>query len=183
MRKSVKLISLLTAVVVLTLGGCVLPRFTHDTLVERIMAGAREYVARNYPELNLDLLAVFASTGEDPEPFDRADDLAYWRLIFSDFEHFKSVETIYWKGSWTSTVIDSVWAEDAILVDPIFILFDIQDAMNIIRNRYSDLKYLGVYFHLRLDPGFVHPEYKFRIESGGFMIFNSVTGEFAYSDY
>lgn len=184
MSKRIKLISLLTvAIIILVLGGCVLPRFMHNTLIERMIAAAREYLAQNHPEFNLKLFAVYASTDEDPEPFERADDLAYWRLIFSDFDLSKSVEAIYKDGSWTSKVVDDIWYEDAVLVDPLYIIFDIQDAINIIHNRNPFLKYLGVYFHLPLDPNFKHPQYKFKIEDGGFAIFNSVTGEFEFSDY
>jgi len=184
MGKRTKLVTLLIAAVmiVLVLGGCVLPRFTHDTLIEVMISRAREYLAQNYPEFGLKLFAIYAFTDEVPEPFDRADDLAYWRLIFSDIDLAKSVEVFCKDESWSSIVVDGIWMEDAYLVDPIYIVYDIQDAINIISNRKPFFTYLGMYFHLPLDPNYNHPEYKFRIEDGGFVIFNSVTGEFVFSN-
>jgi len=183
MRKGKRFVLLVVVVLLILLfGGCVFTRFTHATLVEKMIGSAREYLANNYPQYDMQLFAVFAQKAEVPELFSSADELAYWKFVFSDWsDTMQSVEVHCVDGVWTSEVIDSVWGEDEFLSDPIYILFDIQDAINVIANKFPGTYYYGVYFHLPLSPETNHPEYKFHRDSMDFVIFNSVTGEFAVS--
>lgn len=182
MKKTITFFILLPAIlVVCLLGGCHSPTPpSPPTLIEAMVKSAREILQEEYPQYDLKLMAIFASVSEEYELFENADELAYWRFVFTDFSAHKSVEVFCTDSVWSSELIDDVWFEDAIL-EPINIKYDIQDALDKIGDTYPGGKYYGVYFHQPIYPGIEHSQYKFHRESYDFIIFDTVTGDFYIS--
>ena len=84
--KKIRLFSVLFAVcMVFMLGGC--GSSGDDVLMEKMTENARAIVRMEYPQYSMNLFAVFTQTAEDPGLFENADELAYWKFIFSDYDN------------------------------------------------------------------------------------------------
>lgn len=179
--KKVSLLSVLVAVLVVwALGGCD-SSDKSDMRIEKMTEHARAIVRAQHPQYNMNLFAVFAQTSENPELFENADEIAYWRFILTASDNEVSAEVVCTNGAWSVDLLDDIWIEDSVLGDPLDIEYDIQDALDLIGNTYPDGKYYGIYFHKPLNPDIEHPQYKFHRESMDFIIFDAVTGDFHIS--
>jgi len=185
-----KLLFVFGIMLVVFLFSACLPNITTEKLFVKMVNEARAYVNPLYPSYNLDLYEVecLPSTGETAT---KAEDFTTWVFSFCDNTQEEAVVATYTNNQWINSNFKDFFIENLVIPAELYITYDVQAAINLINNKWSNSQFYGFIFHIPLDyllQDYKDPEYKFKFVNGPmgpgtFALVGSVEGYVNFEDF
>jgi len=184
MKKAVLLV--VVFILLFSFTSCVRVFQEEPQFMAEMIAKARQMIENAFPGGDLDFytaIGCFEEQDVQARGAKNVDDIISWRFIFNYFDGVqKSAEVRWLDGMWQAPIIvNDVWMEDSIIPEPIFVAFDLDEAISILRTGgYFDTPddiFSWVVFRKPLLPGITEPYYIFTVGPGEYVFVGAITGE------
>ncbi|HPE68705.1 MAG TPA: hypothetical protein P5560_04515 [Thermotogota bacterium] len=184
MKKAVLLV--VVFILLFSFTSCVRVNREEPQFMIEMISRARQIIQAAFPQGELSFftaMGCFEEQDAQARGAKTVDDIISWRFIFNyDDGQRKSAEISWLEGAWQAPkIVNDVWMEDSIIPEPIFVAFDLDEAIDILRMSGNwdtpDDIFSWVVFRKPLLPGITEPYYIFTVGPGEFISVGAITGQ------